>query len=205
MKIFSRDFTLKEKILLLILCLILVGLAYYKFVDQPVRDAIATANAERESMEVELTAVQAKVIKLETMRTELDAIASGNNASMMGSYNNSKAEMKMLNDILDRAEQYSISFTDITRNGDQIRRNFTLQFRASSYDNAMTILRELARGEYRCMVNEVRCTAEEGSVLSGPVSISATATFYETMVGGTPDAGLPEDSSAVPAQSETVE
>lgn len=39
--------------------------------------------------------------------------------------------------------------------------------------------------------------------MDGQVAISATATFYETMVGGKPDAGLPADSSA--ASQESVE
>ena len=29
----------------------------------------------------------------------------------------------------------------------------------------------------------------------GSVNLTATATFYETMVGGTPDAGLPVDGA----------
>ena len=33
------------------------------------------------------------------------------------------------------------------------------------------------------------------------INVSATATFYETMVGGTPDAGLPADTSAEPEQA----
>ena len=46
MKAFSRSFTLKEKILLLLLSLVLIGLAYYQFVDQPVRSALVQAQAE---------------------------------------------------------------------------------------------------------------------------------------------------------------
>ena len=46
MKILSRDFTLKEKLLMLLLGLVLVGLAYYNFVDQPVRTSLASAEAE---------------------------------------------------------------------------------------------------------------------------------------------------------------
>ena len=194
MKIFSRDFTLKEKILLLILCILLLGLAYYQFVDQPVRSAIQTANAEREIMETELTAVQAKLMKLEQMKNELDALPS--NVSIMGSYNNSKAEMAMLNDILEATDQYSISFTDVTREGDQICRNFTLQFTTENYSTMEKVLTELVNGKYRCLLSDVHCASKSGDVRQGQVSVSATATFYETMVGGTPDAALPEDSAA---------
>ena len=46
MKIMSRDFTNKEKVLLVVLALILVALAYYYFVDQNVRSTITAADAE---------------------------------------------------------------------------------------------------------------------------------------------------------------
>ena len=58
MKVLSRDFTLKEKILLLILSLALIGLAYYQFIDQSVRSELAIAQSEKESLQVELDAVQ---------------------------------------------------------------------------------------------------------------------------------------------------
>lgn len=201
MKVFSRDFTLKEKILLLFLCLLLVGLMYYQFVDQPVRRAITNARTEKEEMETELVAVQAKVARLEKMKKELEEVSSRSDVSIMGSYNSSKAEMKMLNDILERADQYAITFTDVTREGDQIRRNFTLQFTAANYAAATQILTELAHGEYRCLMGDVHCTAERQNIMDGQVAVSATATFYETMVGGKPDAGLPADSSAASQES----
>ena len=52
----------------------------------------------------------------------------------MESYNNSSAEISFLYDILAETQQYNIEFSDITRNGDQIRRNFSLKFRTRDYD-----------------------------------------------------------------------
>ena len=41
----NRSFTRSEKLLLLLLSAILIGLMYYYFVDQPVRQSIASADA----------------------------------------------------------------------------------------------------------------------------------------------------------------
>ncbi|MGN0466969.1 MAG: hypothetical protein ACI4F9_11570 [Lachnospiraceae bacterium] len=194
MKIFSRDFTRKEKISLLILSILLLVLSYYKFVDQPVRDAIIAAESEAANLEVELTAVQAKIATLEKMKRELDDLSSESNVGIMGSYNNSKAEMEMLNDILNAADEYSISFADVTRNGDQVRRNFSIQFTVSDYPTATRILSELTKGTYRCLLSDVRCNSSKGNIMEGAVSVSAAATFYETMIGGREDAGLPKNS-----------
>ena len=72
MKILSRDFTRGEKIILVILAFVLVGLAYYQFVDKTVRESIEKANAEAEAIQVELTGVNAKIQRMEEMQAELD-------------------------------------------------------------------------------------------------------------------------------------
>ena len=111
----------------------------------------------------------------------------------MGSYNNSKAEVAFLNDILAQTENYSISFSDVTRNGEQIRRYFVLQYQTKNYAAAEEITRKLCEGEYRCLVGDVKCNVST----DGKVTINESATFYETMAGGTPDAGLPENNASV--------
>lgn len=202
MKIFSRDFTLREKILLLVLVLFLVGLAYYQFVDQPVRSAIESARMQENVLSEELSAIQMKIDKLENMKNELDGILTSGTIGKMGSYNSSKDEMKMLNDILDAADKYSISFADVTRTGDQIRRNFSLQYITSDYDTAIGILSRLTNGEYRCLLSDVGCNINRSDGFNEQVSVNVTGTFYETMVGGTPDAGLPEDSAVQENQTD---
>ena len=197
MKVLSRDFTLKEKLFLFLLGLVLVGLAYYQFVDRPVREALEIAHAEADSLSVELKTVEAKLEKMRRMRAELDDVTAGGTASEMGSYNNSKAEISMLNDVLSEALQYSITFANVTRSGDQIRRNFTLQLTTDNYETMEHIVSTINASHYRCLIGDLRCTAtHDRDVLDGNITASATATFFETMVGGTPDAGLPQSQPA---------
>ena len=197
MKVLSRDFTLKEKLLLLLLGLILVGLAYFQFVDRPVREALQIAHSEADALSIELSTVEAKLARMRRMRAELDDVTAGGTASEMGSYNNSKAEIAMLNDVLSEALQYSITFENVTRAGDQIRRNFTLQLTTDSYETMEHIINQINASHYRCLIGDLRCSAtQENDVLEGNITVSATATFFETMVGGTPDAGLPESKPA---------
>lgn len=197
MKVLSRDFTLKEKLLLLLLGLILVGLAYYQFVDQPVRSKVESAHAEAASLTTELKTVEAKLEKMHRMRNELDDVTAGGTASEMGSYNNSKEEYQVLNDILGNALTYSITFANVTRDNDQIRRNFTFQFTMDDYEAMEGMISDLLENHYRCLISDLRCTAaRNGDVTEGTITVNGTATFYETMVGGIPDAGLPESKPA---------
>ena len=197
MKVLSRDFSTKEKLLILVLALVLVALAYYQFVHRPVIDAIASAQAEADSLSVELQTVNEKLERMRRMRAELEDVTAGGTATEMGSYNNSKEEIASLNDILRETLQYSISFANVTRSGDQIRRNFTLQLTTDNYETMEHIISAISASHYRCLIGDLRCTAtRERDVLDGNISIGATATFFETMVGGTPDAGLPESKPA---------
>ena len=197
MKNMNREFTTREKLLILLLCLILVGLAYYQFVDQPVRTALNNAHAERDSLLTELTAVNAKLTVMRRMRDEMEDITAGGTVSEMKSYNNSKAEIALLNDILRGTPQYSINFGNVTRDGDQVRRNFTLQFTAESFDTVVRVLRQLEQSPYRCLIGDLKISASRGgNVRFGTITVNATATFFETMVGGTADAGLPESKRA---------
>lgn len=193
MKVLSRDFTLKERLLLLFLGLVLVALAYYQFVDKPVRAALESARVESEQLTVELQGVQEKLDQMHRMRNELEDVTSGGAASEMGSYNNSKEEIASLNEILKDTLQYSITFANVTRSGDQIRRNFSLQFTVDNYEGVERLLAALAVNHHRCLIGEVRCNSSRNSnIMDGNITVNATATFFETMVGGTPDAGLPE-------------
>ena len=130
---------------------------------------------------------------MEDFMHSMDELEDAGNLSWMGSYNNSKAEVAFLNDILADTLQYSISFADVTRSGDQIRRNFTLQFRTADYAAMRKVIDGLLTSPYRCLVGDIQCSMGQERDGAGYVSANVTATFFETMEGGTPDAGLPED------------
>ena len=198
MKIMSRNFTRAEKILLVVLAVVLVALFYYRFVDQTVRRSLASSKAEQESLQLELDAATARVNRMNKMQKEIDSVMEGEQASRMESYNNSKAEVAFLNDILSEAVDYSISFAEVTRNGSQIRRAFTLHYKTERYSDAKDILANLCSGPYRCLIGDAACSIGD----DGVTTMNMLATFYETMVGGTPDSGLPEDSAATVKNAE---
>jgi len=193
MKVMSRDFTRTEKILLVLLAVILVGLVYYRFVYVFVNDSVNSSNSEAQALQTEISAAEGRLTHLKSLQSEMDTMEEAGTMSYMPSYNNSKAEIAFLNDVLAATEKYSISFAEVTRSGDQIRRSFTLQYVTTSYKDAQTILEALCESRDRCLVGDIKCSIAE----SGMTTVNAAATFYETMVGGTADAGLPADSAAV--------
>ena len=188
-----------ERLRLIILSavgLFLVISSYFFGVYRPVELELRSIHQERLETQDAILSLETRVAQLKRMAQELDAMDL-NRVSRMESYNNSKHELALLNGILADAENYSISFQNVTRSGDQVRRSFMLNFTADSYASAMGIIQRLQESRYRCLIGSLAYSSDSGD--SGEVTavrMSVDATFFETMVGGVPDAGLPSDSSA---------
>ena len=200
MKTLSREFSLREKVLMLILAILLIILVYYRFVDIPVKNGIVDAKSREDAYNTELSAVNAKIETLERMQAELDELGASGRAAYMASYNNAEAEYTALNDILMSTDEYVISFSDLTKEGDLVRREFQIQFTTTGYSKAKKIISDLENSKYRCRIGDVSCSAGQNGDnevdlknWSGRIIVSAKATFYETMVGGEPDEGLPAE------------
>lgn len=191
MKVLSRDFTRAEKILIVALILVLLAIAYYQFIDRGVRESLANAESEAQMLQTQLDATEKRLLELRTTKGELDKLKEEGKLSWMPSYNGSKEEIAFLNGILADTLQYEVSFSDVTREGSQIRRAFTLQYKTLDYAAAQEIMDRLCSGKNRCLVGDVKCTIDE----DGIVTVNESATFYETMAGATPDAGLPSDGA----------
>ena len=194
MKILSRDFTLKEKILLGLLVVIILGFCYYQFLDQPVRDSIARSEAQKASLEIELTSVQTKIAQLEKMKTEIDKIIADGSIAPMPSYNNNKEVNLLLNEVFGPYNYYLV-FSDLTRDGNQIRRAIKIEFVPRDYETMEAAFAQLEKSKFRCLVDNVQYSKTTDTRGDSLYFASAVVTFYETMVGGTPDSGLPADKS----------
>lgn len=199
MRLLSRDFSIKEKVMLLILILVIIGLLYYQFVYTPVTDTIKRCESAKESLSVELEALQVRIEQLEKMKNEIDNVYLNGTLKRMPSYNNSKNITKLLNDVLGDMD-YTITFSEVTREADQIRRNISIQFKAPDEATVRQVMARLVDCDYRCLIGDVSCNAvyvaRNGYVYDywyDGIKAAITVTFFETMVGGTADAGLPTD------------
>lgn len=191
MNVMNREFTKSEKILLVLLSILLVGLLWYRFVYLTTEDMIKSLKEKKQTTQADLDLANAKVERLEQMKWEMDGMDLDEDTSRMESYNNSKNETAFLNQVLRGVDDYAISFSDITRDGNQIRRSFSLQFVTKSYKEAEYIVDDLQSGEYRCLVDDINYSLSDNK----NIYINLTATFFETMVGGTPDSALPPDEN----------
>lgn len=212
----TRGFSGKEKFLLLIFFLIIIAAAYFYLVDQPVRNRIAAAQIKQEELQTELTIASAKAGKLKAMQEELEAAQTSGKMSStyMPSYNNVKFEITFLNDILQATKDYNVSFANVSRSGDQVRRNVSLSFTTATYEDARAIIAAICESENRVLITTTRMESKAKDLLLLPevmytvddngtvtthnttndITTTMTLVFYETMVEGEADTGLPADN-----------
>lgn len=207
MKTFNREFTNREKVLLLVMVLIIIGAFYYLMVYEPVSRELEQARVAKLALEEELMVAETKAARIWNMQNEMKAAEErGLTHTYMPSYNASKQEIDFLHNVLSaKTVDYLVNFTQVTRSGNQIRRNFSLSFTVSDYKTAENIIKELEKCEIRCLVGDMSISSSGDTILSGDVNVGCVATFYETMYEGITDSELPTDSSQSKAVSDTGE
>ncbi len=192
MKILTRDFSTREKVLLVILLVVIISASYYLFVWRTVEDQIYSIRSQNQSMEAQLMLATAQVEKIQAMSQSMESDVL---RSYMPSYNASKKELDFLNETLEPTDDYLINFTYLTREGDQISRGFGLQFTAKNYAQAKEIIKALEDSEIRCLIGDynINPTEKEKTLFTGKVKVVLNGSFYETMYDGVADKELPED------------
>ncbi len=198
MNIVNRSFSKSEKTLLVILGIIIVGALYFLLIYQPVTTETQQLNSSAEDLENQLMVLNTKVAQIRSMQDSIkESEGNGHIISTMPSYSAGKAELDFLNTTLAASEDYYVGFDNITRKGNQIRREFALKFTVSEFAKAEDIIKTLEHSELRCLISsfEVKPVENEASVDQDEIEVSCYATFYETMYNGVPDAQLPPDSA----------
>jgi len=192
MKSMTKNFSKKEKILFAILAVGVVVLLYYRLFYVNINEATMSARADASELQTELDFAEGRAARIEQMKSEMQGYKTTGVVSKMGSYNSSKQETAFMHTVLDSVTDYNIAFDAVTREGNQIRRGFTLQFSVPDYKTAEAILYDMTHGEYRCMIGDMNCSSRNGAV-----TVSLNGTFFETMVGGAADSALPADEEAI--------
>lgn len=186
----SREFTTREKILLLVLCVLLLGIVYYEFIIKDVDETIKQYDTE--DLETELLIEQTKAQSIMDMEAEMKNTKAETD-SVVASYSNIKNEISALNDIFAAASTYNFDFNQAMKDGDAVRRDINISFTAGSYSTAETIIEKLHDCKYRCLIRNISINTSSGEgISSGSVSVSMTVTFFETMYNANTTDGLEE-------------
>jgi Tfp pilus assembly protein PilO len=181
----------RERTLLVIFAILLVGALYYLFFLSPLQSKTDAVTAQIADTEDEMDAAQIKLQQKKTMQDELDKIFADANGdpTKIPDYDNVQAVIQELNKILSESDQYTLDFGELEDSTNSIiRRPVSLSFSCSSYDAVRSILEQLGSSEFRSLITDVSITNNEemsgnytaaGNDGNYAYSVSAQINFYE--------------------------
>lgn len=208
----NREFTKREK-LLLVACFILgLCIVYYQFVYKGIIQHYTDFSTSE--TEAKIQEERDRLLEINNML----AVIKENEGKKVGDvavYNNLAGEIAMVGAIMEnKGEQVSVSWSTPVLNGMTVRRDASISFSTRSYENLKAILREFNESIYRCLIQDLSVTdnspttrtvnrmvdgvmkavTEEqprhGIKNSIKMSVSFRVTFFETIEGSTSTEGL---------------
>ncbi len=142
----NRPFTTREKVMLVILSLMIIGICYYKFLLEPINDQIEQYNQMAAGEQDIITQNMALIQKKKEMEQELEAIFAENpDPDPIPNYDNSGVLMVEIHSILEGTVDYTLSFSDtsLLSGGYLLRRPLELEFSVTTYSQARAIINRL--------------------------------------------------------------
>ncbi len=175
----KRQFSNREKALLVILALLLLACVYYILVEKPVSETLLDASQRQNAAESELTVASAQLENMRRMQSALAGLDQTAQADVPD-YDNAKNVVNLLNQAMTMTDEYTLSFQPVTQDGAIAQRSIQMNFRCGSYATGKRILKTLLDSDYRCRVTSMSVACAEGrDIRQEEVNVSATVTFYE--------------------------
>ena len=173
-----RAFTVREKVLIVVLALILIVLGYYKLLLEPINESISTYQMNTETEQDQIIQNTVSLTKMNEMQTELDALYASGEAKPLPAYDNTDEMLTELNTILGRSSDYSLTFGSVAALEETpyiMARAVDLVFYAANYETARSILDELHESDNINQVSDLSVTVND----DGSVSVTLSLSYFE--------------------------
>lgn len=181
-----REFSTREKILLLVLAAVLLAVGYFRFFLAPIQSEIRAQQQRQEELANSVLLEQTRLLQLEKMQKKIDKIKANGTVpdAEVPKFDNIEKVMLQLNGILIQAQEYNLSFGEISEDDNGIvSRPVDLSFVAGSYTSAREIINQLYQCPYRCAVSDISEQAETDLASDITVHVDLTITFFEKRTG----------------------
>ena len=183
----SKHFSRREKILLLILALLVLGSGYYFFVHQPVTDALERCAQQTDTLNTDITILTAKKQKQDEMQKELDEIKAQGNPPIVPDYDNLDKEIAFLYSVLETTFDYKLSVQSVQKAEDSsniVRRSMALSFTCPNYSDAKRAIRMLQESPYCCRLGATSITRSTANTSKAVIGNAATAKNSRSIMEG---------------------
>lgn len=181
----NHTMTLREKILLAVLGVLIVLILYIQFFQKPIQSAIDSDNQTIQQLQSTIDVETVRAAKLKQMKQQIadENLQNGNSSAAIPEYNNLKNVMTQLSAILTPAKSYDITFKDTTEKDKLVYRPLEIDITCNKFSTAKTILESITKCPYRCSIDSIDVATAKGSedpnVLTEQVNVKVAVTFYE--------------------------
>lgn len=192
----NRAFSLRERVLLLVLAIIIVAGIYYLLIHMPISAALESIYSQQLTAELELEILEVREVQLIAMREELAEIEISGSTSYVPVYDNLPAIMNFLNSVLKgRTYNHTLNFTGTVEKDGIVRRGVQIHFSTQNYASACRIIEKLQNSEFVNRIGDISMvplgdrnygsyyynTDADYSILRNPLELTLTMTFYERL------------------------
>ena len=179
----NRAFSTREKVLLVILALLLIGVGYFKLLLEPINESIDNYTQLASSEQDAMLQDTAQLVQLRQMEQELEVIHESGEAVPLPAYDNAEGLLVELNHSLAASTEYTLNFgtVDMLDGGYIVRRPLSLQFSAKNYAAARGILAALHDSANVNQISDLSVSLPEDPEKG--VQVTCSVTFYELKNG----------------------
>ena len=157
----KKEFTKREKILLLVLAVLVIGLGYYKFMLQPINSKISDYRNLSCSFEYEQN--QIKAARINMMEKEIQKAQADGIKRTVAPYDNSVNLMPELYGIMKSSIDYSLDFGELVFENDIVKRPVEITYDTSTYKQARAIIDKLYSSQYAMQVDDLTIQTREAT------------------------------------------
>lgn len=186
----NHTMTLREKILLVVLGVLILIVCYIQFFQKPINEAITKDNSQIASISTNTAVETVKASKLNEMKKEIAAHSanSTNSSSKIPEYNNLENVMSHLSAIMGPAIKYDMTFNDISVKDTMVYRPIDIQFTCDKYSTAKAIIDNLGKCPYRNTIDSIDMSVaqkvDDSNITTQKINVKVRVTFYEINKSG---------------------
>ena len=174
----NKTLSSREKVLMLVLAILLVGACWFRFFYQPVSEQTLEYHTMRDGELDKITATAGQVNSLRRMKESLNEYKSSGNVEPIPRYDNGKPLMVALDAIRNRAVEFEFQFEEPVLDEYIYSRTVHVSFTTKTYRQARTIIDDLSEETYVNQISDVQITMDAGEK-KNLVNVGLTITFFE--------------------------
>ena len=185
----NREFTQREKVLLLVLAVLIIVIGYVKLILQPINEEIESYESLTMEEQTTFSANQIKATRMNLMEKAIEKAKAKGVRREVPAYDNSSNLLPGLYQIMESSVDYSLDFGELVYDGNVVQRPVEMTFQTRTYKQARAIIDKLYKSGYAMQITDVNIGTKKATDTQ-LVSTSMSVTYFEENLNYVPEADI---------------